>query len=45
MKVALAILCKNQDKYAPAIARGVLSQTVKPDRVLVVMDRPGLLEE
>ena len=44
MKVALVILCKNQDKYAPAIAKGVLSQTVKPDRVLVVMDRPGLVE-
>lgn len=45
MKTAIAILCKNQEKYAGAIARGVLSQTVKPDRVLVVMDRPGLPEQ
>lgn len=44
MKTALVILCKKQDKYAPAIARGVVSQTVKPDRILVVLDRPGLLE-
>lgn len=44
MNTALAILCKNQGKYAGAIARGVISQTTKPDRVLVVMDRPGLME-
>ena len=44
MKVALTILCKDQSKYAPAIVKGVLSQTVTPDRVLVVMDRPSLVE-
>lgn len=44
MKTALVILCKNQEKYADTIVRGVLAQSVKPDRVLVVMDRPGLLE-
>lgn len=44
MKTALVILCKNQEKYAKVITHGVLSQSVKPDRVLVVMDRPGLLE-
>ena len=45
MRTALVILCRNQERYAPAIARGVLSQSVRPDRVLVVMDRPGLLEK
>ena len=44
MKTALVILCKNQEKYAQVIVRGILGQSVKPDRVLVVMDRPGLLE-
>jgi len=44
MKIALTILCKEQEKYAPAIVEGVLSQTVKPDRVLVVMDRPSIVE-
>ena len=44
MNTALVILCRNQEKYAGAIVRGVLSQSVRPDRVLVVMDRPGLVE-
>ena len=45
MKTALVILCKNQGKYASKIAGAVSAQSVMPDRVLVVMDRPDILEK
>lgn len=41
MRTALVVLCKNQQIYAGRIASGILSQTVKPDTVLVVADRPA----
>ena len=41
MRTALVVLCKDQQKYAGRIASGILSQTVKPDTVLVVADRPA----
>ena len=40
MRTALVVLCKNQQNYAGHIASGILSQTVNPDTVLVVVDRP-----
>lgn len=40
MRTALVVLCRKQQAYAGLIARGIASQTVRPDRVLVVMDRP-----
>lgn len=41
MRTALVVLCRNQQKYAGRIASGILSQTVKPDIVLVAADRPA----
>lgn len=45
MRTALVILCRKQQAYADVIARGVAAQTVRPDRVLVMMDRPAHDEE
>lgn len=44
MKTALVILCRNQGKYASRIAEAVKAQSVAPETVFVVMDRPDILE-
>ena len=45
MRVAAVILCRKQENYAERIAAALSEQTVKPDRMLVVLDRPGYREE
>lgn len=45
MKVAAVVLSRNQEKFAPLIAKALAGQSVKPDRTLVVLDRPGYREE
>ena len=41
MRIAAVVLSRGQEAFAPCIARAISSQTVKPDMVLAVMDRPS----
>lgn len=44
MRTLLVIPSKNQERYAPAMSESIKSLSVKPDKVLVMLDRPALKE-
>ena len=44
MRTLLVIPSKNQEQYAPTMNESIKSLSVKPDKVLVMLDRPALKE-